>query len=48
MLGQASDLKLDEVRKTIKMHDRNSIEAVPSFVLEVVLVRSGRETLFYA
>jgi hypothetical protein len=32
MLGQASDLELDEVRKTIKMYDLNSLEDLESLI----------------
>ncbi len=32
MLGQASDLELDEVRKTIEMYDRNSVEDLESLI----------------
>jgi hypothetical protein len=32
MLGQASDLKLDQVRKTIEMYDRNSMEDLESLI----------------
>jgi hypothetical protein len=32
MLGQASDLELDEVRKTIEMYDRNSMEDLESLI----------------
>jgi hypothetical protein len=32
MLGQASDLELDEVRKTIEIYDRNSVEDLESLI----------------
>jgi hypothetical protein len=32
MLGQASDLELDEVRKTIEKYDRNSLEDLESLI----------------